>query len=117
MRERFTIQLKYSLLTNKKFDHVKKSKDEIILTKLGKETAFSTRNKRHSILIKEIFSRKVFYDTYNKIEEKKFDKNIVIDIMKKNRGLTGSTDNMLNRRSQTIIAWCKWIKNIAKQID
>lgn len=94
-------------------DLVNKINNKIILTKLGNEAAISTRNRRHTILIKSILSRKVFYDTYIKlIENDELDKNEIIEIMKRNNILKNSTDNMFFRRAQTIISWCKWIYKV-----
>ncbi|MCK4667395.1 AAA-associated domain-containing protein, partial [Candidatus Dependentiae bacterium] len=103
-------QADYYFNAAKYLDLVYIKKGIIFLTELGNEIANLNRKQRHGYLIREILSRKVFFDTYLKIKGgEKIEKEQVVEIMKQNNVLEGKTVKMFERRAQTIISWCKWI--------
>ncbi len=93
---------------------VDKNKETVRLTRQGREVAEASRNKRHTLLIRTILLRKVFYDTFLSMEKEPLPEteNKMITFMANNNVLTESTEYMRKRRSRTIISWCRWISNI-----
>jgi len=87
-----------------------KKQAAMFLTKLGKEILKMSRSERHAALIKEIFKRKVFYESYKVIERDNYSIEDIVETMKKFGVLKGKSIITLERRAQTIISWCNWIR-------
>jgi len=82
----------------------------MFLTKFGKEVLRMPRSKMHASLIREIFKRKVFYESYKIIEEEDYSIEDIVEIMKKVGVLKSYSIKTFKRRAQTIVSWCNWIR-------